>query len=391
MTLRVLDVFAGCGGLSYGLGSSGHSIEGAIEKDQWAAETFAENMPEAEVICDDILNLKSSVLKKKFGSAIDTVVGGPPCQGFSVSGKRQYGIYKPENQLVYEFIRVVEVLRPKFFILENVRGFASATIEGRTKALNVILNKLRTRGYKIFHKVLQAAEYGIPQYRSRLFVIGSLDSFVEPLQPNHNSGQEDAKCTVLEAIDDLPTIHAGEGSDGPQPYTDYPKSEYARLLRKGSKIVYNHEAMKHSLQLVQRFARIPPGGKGYDIGRKTHDRKTVTIYKSNNQRLIGDLPSLCITANWQSSYIHPVLNRNLTVREAARIQSFPDNFVFKGKRALMSSNLLKREGRNAELHISQCHQVGNAVPPMLAEQLGRRLDQLDRNGDLNSMYLENWM
>jgi DNA (cytosine-5)-methyltransferase 1 len=391
MTFRVLDLFAGCGGLSYGLRSSGHSIVAAIERDQWAAETFAANMPEAEVICDDIRNLDSSVLKNRFGSKIDTVVGGPPCQGFSVSGKRQYGIYKPENQLVYEFIRVVEVLRPKFFILENVRGFASATIEGRTKALNEILKKLRTRGYKITHRVLQAAEHGVPQYRSRLFVIGSLDGFVEPLQPNHKFGNESAKCAVLEAINDLPTIHAGEGSDGPQPYTDYPKSEYAKLLRKGSKLVYNHEAMKHSLELVRRFAKIPPGGKGYDLGRKSHDGKTVTIYKSNNQRLIGDLPSLCITANWQSSYIHPVLNRNLTVREAARIQSFPDNFVFRGKRALMSSSLLRREGRHAELHISQCHQVGNAVPPMLAEQLGRHLEQLEMNGDLSSVCLKNWM
>jgi len=392
MTLHILDVFAGCGGLSFGLRSSGHSIVAAVEKDQWAAETFSVNMPEVEVIRDDIQKLSPSALKSKFGSTVDTVVGGPPCQGFSVSGKRQYGIYKSENRLIYEFIRVVDLLQPKFFVLENVRGFASATIEGRTKALNAILRRLTAKGYKIFHRVLQAAEYGIPQYRSRLFVLGSLDGFAADPFPAEYRESSNRFISIMQAIEDLPPVGSGEGNDGGQPYTDAPKSDYAKLLRERSSLVYNHEAMNHSQRLIQRFAEIPPGGKGYDIGRKTRHQNTVTIYKSNNQRLFEDRPSLCITANWQSSYIHPTLNRNLTVREAARIQSFPDTFIFRGKRALMSSSLLRREGRHAELHISQCHQVGNAVPPLLAMRLGSRLDQLDRKGDVRpNVLVENWM
>jgi DNA (cytosine-5)-methyltransferase 1 len=161
MTFQILDLFAGSGGLSFGLRQAGHTVVAAVEKDRWAAETYKKNMPDVEVICADIQTLTSDFLREKFHSKIDTVVGGPPCKGFSVSGKRQYGQYIPENKLVYEYIRVVDLLRPKFFILENVRGFASATIEGRTKALNEILKKLTSKGYKIHSSTLQASDYGI--------------------------------------------------------------------------------------------------------------------------------------------------------------------------------------------------------------------------------------
>jgi DNA (cytosine-5)-methyltransferase 1 len=220
-------------------------------------------------------------------------------------------------------------------------------------------------------------------------VIGSLDGFGGNPFPT--------KCmhftTLGEAIEDLPQINSGEGIDGPQPYAKEAVSGYAKRMRHGSSMVFNHQAMRHSQRLVTRFSTIPPGGKGYDIGRGTIHKKIVTVYKSNNQRLISELPSLCITANWQSSYIHPFLNRNLTVREAARIQSFPDTFIFTGQRACMSSNLLEREGRHSELHISQCHQVGNAVPPLLAEQIGKRLTVVDHKGDSDSdrSTLESWM
>ena len=146
-------------------------------------------------------------------------------------------------------------------------------------------------------------------------------------------------------------------------------------MRQDRQGVSNHEAMKHSSRLVERFRSIAPGQRGYDIGRGGSPDGTVTVYKSNNQRLAADLPSLCITANWQSSYIHPLLHRNLTVREAARLQSFPDSFVFRGKRAVMSAGLMRSEGRHAETFLSQCHQVGNAVPPLLAERLGLSISE----------------
>ena len=136
--------------------------------------------------------------------------------------------------------------------------------------------------------------------------------------------------------------------------------------------------MRHTRRLVERFAATPPGGKGYDLGRSRDEHVApVTSYKMNNQRLRADRPSLCITANFQSNYIHPRADRNLTAREAARIQGFPDTYRFKGSRTLMSSSLLKAEGRHAENHLSQYNQIGNAVPPLLGELIGRRLLELD--------------
>jgi DNA (cytosine-5)-methyltransferase 1 len=143
-------------------------------------------------------------------------------------------------------------------------------------------------------------------------------------------------------------------------------------MRRGSKHVFNHQAMKHTQRLVERFAEIKPGGSAYKLGTEG-DAAPVTVYKSNNQRLVPLLPSLCITANFQSNYVHPVLHRNLTAREAARIQTFPDSFVFKGRRTLMSATLLASEGRHAENHLSQYNQIGNAVPPLLARVLGERI------------------
>lgn len=382
--------------MSLGLENAGFEVVAACEKDNWACDTYETNHPDVNLFRSDIKELSNNLLLELRGK-IDVVAGGPPCQGFSISGKRQYGIDNPQNKLVYEYIRVVKQIRPKIFILENVRGFTSGTIEGRKKALDVILKQLSEEGYHLYHKVLQAADYGIPSYRSRLFVVGSLtkmkgDPFpdITHSHPDELAFKTKPYLSVKEAISDLPDIEAREGKDGLQLYEQKPTNIFQKSMRLNCKGVYNHEAMKHSPRLIERFEQIPQGGKGYDFGRKSNNTSaSVTVYKSNNQRLVADLPSLCITANFQSNYIHPYKNRNLTAREAARLMTFPDWYIFKGKRTLMSSSLLDSEGRQAENYLSQYNQIGNSVPPLLAEQIGKAIlsviqTQVERKNERSS-------
>ncbi len=382
-----LDLFAGCGGLSLGAIQAGATVTAAVEVDKWAADTYEANHPNVKLYRKPVQELSSSYLSRAYGGRVDLLVGGPPCQGFSVSGKRQYGIHLPGNKLVQEYIRVVEAVRPKAFILENVRGLKSATIDGKKPALQTILSGLLQLGYDVSYDILQAADYGLPQYRSRLFVIGT--SWAQERSPfPRGTKRADATSSrwryrgCLEAISDLPVIEARGGSDGPVAYESPAANRFQSRLRGGSQWVHNHRAMNHTPRLIERFKTIPPGGAAYKIGRSeaTAAANTVTVYKSNNQRLVADLPSLCITANFQSTYIHPTLNRNLTAREAARLQTFPDTFVFKGRRTLMSAKLLKEEGRDAENHLSQYNQIGNAVPPLLAAKIVQSVMQSE--GDL---------
>lgn len=377
MSLAVLDLFAGCGGLSLGLQQAGFKIVAAVEKDVWASDTYAHNHPGTELLSVGVETLTTDSLRQRFRGNIDVVVGGPPCQGFSVSGKRQYGVFLDKNRLIHEYIRAVDAVSPSMFLLENVRGFTSASLDGRERALGVLLGGLEKLGYHLHSSVLQAADFGLPQYRSRLFVIGSREElsdspFPSPTHSPRPRGGLAPYLSIMDAISDLPEIHAGQGTDGSQPYTKKPGHEFQALMRRGSTLVFNHQAMRHTQRLVERFAEIKPGGSAYKLGSEG-DSAPVTVYKSNNQRLVPSLPSLCITANFQSNYVHPVLHRNLTAREAARIQTFPDSFVFKGRRTLMSSTLLASEGRHEENHLSQYNQIGNAVPPLLARVLGERI------------------
>lgn len=384
--MKVLDVFAGCGGLSLGLIQAGYKIIAACEIDKWAAETYASNHPGVTLFRHGIQELSSDFLRHEFRGEVEMVAGGPPCQGFSVSGKRQYGVLLDKNQLIFEFARVVEAVCPKVFVMENVRGFTTATIDGSTNALGGIRARMQGLGYHVYHVVLQAADYGVPQFRSRVFVIGSLtelhsNPFPAPTHSLRGGKGKRRYLSVGEAISDLPPIKAREGTDGAQPYTQAATNQYQREMRIGSETVNNHEAMKHSKRLVERFSQIPPGGSGYKIGRSEADttEEAVTVYKSNNQRLIEHLPSLCITANFQSTYIHPTLDRNLTAREGARIMTFPDRFILRGKRTAMSSSLLVSEGRIEENYLSQYNQLGNAVPPLLARLIGEHIEEVVHN------------
>lgn len=365
MQLKALDLFAGCGGLSFGLEEAGIDVVLANEIDEWAADTYAHNHPDTQLLRGDVRDLKGADLRALRGE-IDLVAGGPPCQGFSVSGRRQFGEVPIHNTLVEAFLDVIEHVRPPLVLMENVGGFRTAQLRPGVRALPFALERLENLGYEPAVLSLQAADYGVPSLRSRVFIVASLGRL--PIDPTPDrmfgAGTERNHRSCLDAISDLPALVAGEGEDGLQPYSAPATNSFQLEMRTASQGVANHVAMRHTPRLVRRFQTIPQGSSSY------RSAEGATVYKSNNQRLVGGVPSLCITANFQSNYIHPVQNRNLTAREAARLMTFPDRYIFKGKRTLMSKALLDKEGRSAEANLSQYNQIGNAVPPALARALG---------------------
>lgn len=373
--LKVLDLFAGCGGLSLGLQNSGHEIIAACEIDQWASETYQANHSNVEMIQSDIREISTDYWRKNYGGNIDLIAGGPPCQGFSVSGKRQYGEISDRNTLVGEFMKVVEAVQPKFALIENVSGFRTGQFKSGHGVMPFLEAEFSRLGYKIHVQMLQATDFGVPSLRSRIFIFATrceLASSPFPVPGQSSSGLK--LVSVDDAISDLPSLAAGQGEEAIQAYTKHSQSEYQDRMRSGAQGVANHVSMKHTQRLVERFSNIPQGGKGYDIGRSDGvDNSVTTVYKSNNQRLTGNRPSLCVTANFQSTYVHPHQDRNLTAREGARLMSFPDTFVFKGKRTQMSSSLLRKYGREHEDYLSQYNQIGNSVPPLLAEAIGNSI------------------
>ena len=324
--------------------------------------------PDTHLLRGDVRHIDHGELRALRGE-IDLVAGGPPCQGFSVSGRRQFGEVPLQNTLIEAFLSVVEQIRPLLVLMENVAGFRTAQLRPGVRALPFALDRLAGLGYDTAVLTLQAADYGVPSLRSRVFIVAALGGLPgDPTPPaTFGAGAAFRHRSCLEAISDLPALDSGQGTDSLQAHTAPAFNRYQALMRAGSAGVTNHVSMRHTSRLVRRFQTIPPGSSSY------RSVEGVTVYKSNNQRLVADLPSLCITANFQSNYIHPVQDRNLTAREAARLMTFPDQYEFKGKRTLMSKALLDKEGRSAEANLSQYNQIGNAVPPMLGRALGERL------------------
>ena len=381
MPPRALDLFAGCGGLSLGLRKAGFEVVAACEMDRWAAQTYAFNHPDTLLLQQDARDVPLATWRDYRGE-VDLLAGGPPCQGFSVHGRRQYGEVPSLNTLPEVFLDVVEQMQPRAVLLENVAGFRTAHLRPGVPALGYVLDRLKKLRYVAEWRLIQATDFGVPSLRSRLFVI----AFRLPWTGMARSPFERLRATpsrqgyggCLDAISDLPRIDAGEGLEEPQPYGSRPLNAFQARMRISSAGASNHVAMRHSPALVARFASIRPGGSSYLL-----PGAGVTVYKSNNQRLVASQPSLCITANFQSNYIHPLLHRNLTAREAARLMTFPDSFVFKGKRTLMSRAFLERHGRADEAGLSQYNQIGNAVPPDLAAAVARAIrDSLPERANL---------
>lgn len=365
--LTSIDLFSGCGGLTKGFSMAGVRSIFASDIDENAAKTFCRNFPDTPFLCKSITDVeKNEVDELLEGKVPDIIIGGPPCQGFSLANKRRNKIKDdPRNKLFYGFVKFINWYSPKAFVMENVKGLLSMQNGEVIKTIVEEFTNAGEYGYNVAYKVLVASDYGVPQNRERVILIGYRKDL--NIQPQHPEPYElDHLVTVDEATSDLPQISAGQGTEV-QEYPEEPQNDYQRLMRANSKYVLNHIAMKHTPRLVARFEAIKPGQDLLDVW-ETHGalkrgapgEKSTIKFHQNNQRLFGDRPAPTIAASFQSNFIHPHLNRNFTAREGARLQSFPDDFVFEGMRTKMSW----------EKGLSQYQQIGNAVPVLMARAIG---------------------
>ena len=368
--MNIIDLFAGCGGLSLGFEMAGFDIPLAIEKDEWASETYRKNHPLTKVLTADItqiIDLENLIEKKDL--PIDGIIGGPPCQGFSLSGNRDKN--DPRNSLFMEFVRFVKFFKPKFFVMENVTGILSMKTKDNKNVKDLILSEYDSAGYNVKICKLNAAEYGVPQSRLRIVFIGirkDLPFNEDKIGPIPFLFGED-QITIEQAIMDLPQIESGKGEEFIE-YSQEPKSDYQQWARNNSQGVYNHIAMRHTKRLIERFKNIHFGESVADVDkchqqRKRGDASKISgkVFSQNNMRPYPNKPSPTIPASFQSNFIHPFLNRNFTAREGARLQSFPDTYIFCGKRTTMSW----------EKNLSQYQQIGNAVPPVLGKAIAENI------------------
>ncbi len=405
----VIELFCGAGGTSFGFSRAGFDVRLGLDIDSRAISTFRKNHQSAVGLHDSVENVSGRQLLDAAGlEEVEVLIGGPSCQGYSTIGPRLED--DPRNFLFTHYLRLVSELRPRWILFENVRGMK---FHGGGKFFKQLCNELRKLGYRIAHSVLNAANYGVPQRRERLFVIGTLDNCDPTLPPRSH---EDPRCTlcsrpdksnrlpgrpfprnglfggqacprcsgsgleplehrggptwisVWEAIGDLPVLSEEEGTDSFVPYPIPPFSEYQRAMRLGARGYNLHKARpvsKYALSVIEMISE----GKGirsvpseklpsrFRIMRKvssgTLRQDCTTLY----HRLSRELPSYTITCSFTNvasgAFAHPLANRAITIREAARLQSFPDRFEFVGPG-------LK-------------NQIGNAVPPLLAEHIGSHI------------------
>jgi len=374
---NTIDLFSGCGGLTLGFEWAGFRSILASDIDENCEKTFSHNFPNTPFLCGDISNFNKDDFDKIIqGKSVDVIIGGPPCQGFSLANKRRNKVAEdPRNKLFYEFVKTINWYSPKAFVMENVKGLLSMHGGEVIKIIQQEFENAGDYGYEVRVKILKASDYGVPQARERVIIIGfrkDLDLIPEHPQPKNNK-----PVTVWEAISDLPMINAGEGVEFSS-YGTEPQNKYQEFVRKNSKGVYNHVAMKHTQRLVERFKAIKPGQNLLDVW-ETHGsvkrgdptQKSEVKFNQNNQRLFADKPAPTIAASFQSNFIHPTLDRNFTAREGARLQSFPDTFIFEGMRTKMSW----------EKGLSQYQQIGNAVPPLLAFEIASSVKNVLEHGN----------
>lgn len=334
-----IDLFCGCGGLSLGFEMSG--FEGLVAIDNWkdALETYSLNRKGAKILCGDLASLAPLQVKADYNiSEVDVIVGGPPCQGFSIAGKR---IISDERNKLYEsFVEFVSFFKPKAFVMENVPNILSI---GKGVIKDAIINDFKSLGYTVNVQVMLASDYGVPQNRRRAVFVGLLNGkkfeFPTPLDKN--------KVTSYEALCDLPEGSLESGAD----YPCKPQSEFQQYARSGSKGVFNHEITIHNEKTKEIIAMVPDGGNYKDLPIELQSTRKVHIAWT---RLNSQKPSFTIDCG-HNHHFHYKFNRVPTARESARIQSFPDWFIITGNKG------------------SQLRQVGNAVPPLLAKAISEQL------------------
>jgi DNA (cytosine-5)-methyltransferase 1 len=377
--MNVFDSFAGAGGLSLGFQQAGFNIIAASEYDDWACDTFERNHKGANVIRGDIRKISDKmILSSTKGAKIHVLLGGPPCQGFSVANKKNGDPKDPRNSLFTEFIRLAKLLNPNIVIMENVPNIVNAKTGDGTKVIDIIEEELKKLGYTTYRKVLQATDYGVPQIRKRFLIVGSKVDLEKPFPDPTHSVDGGIKGllkspTLWEAISDLPSLEAGESSSS---YKDKPQNEFQRRMRENSETLHNHTAMRHTKRLVDRFKSMNWGQKGDELEEKHmplkrngNGQRSAKGYSQNNRRMFPDKACHTITASFYANFVHPYNHRNFSPREGARVQTFPDDFVFLGKPTTPSHSLLRKEGREDDIHLCQYNQIGNAVPPMMAKAI----------------------
>ena len=342
MKPKVIDLFAGVGGLSLGFENCGFDVILANEYDPAIATAYKINHKETRMIVGDITTLDLETTFSSYEGKVDVIIGGPPCQGFSQKGQRKT-IHDERNFLFKYYVKVVDLVKPHYFLMENVPNLLTAEGGYFRKEIEDLFNSM---GYQLNMGVLNASDYGVPQNRRRAVIIGKRGGNAPALPEPKN-----VLVTIWDAISDLAYLSSGEGSEE-QEYRFEPQSEYQKNLRNGCCVLYNHIATKHSELALKRLAMIPPNA-GKEVLPEEH--LTKSIYSGTWTRMRKDEISVTITTRFDTpssgKFTHPFLNRAITVREAARIQSFPDSFIFVGNKG------------------SQMKQVGNAVPPLLAEAI----------------------
>ncbi|WP_175607249.1 DNA cytosine methyltransferase [Natrinema saccharevitans] len=360
-TPTCIDLFAGAGGFSLGFQEAGFDIIAAADKSEAALKTYEHNIDgvtTADVHLDRITPKELAETVEVNPKDVDVVIGGPPCKGFSVAGKMDPD--DPRNSLVANYINIVEYFDPDAVVMENVTGILHME-DGEYKRR--IIHALRDAGYKIDDQppTLRAAHYGVPQLRDRVFFFASKEGKIDPPSPTHYGPNDDSSAkssdleeyiTVEEAIDDLSYLEYGEKSIE---YELDANSKYQKEMRNNAEGIPNHKATNHGETVRRRFRRFEPGDEMGDLD-KEHQTK-----KHSMKRWDPNKPAPTVTT-LPEDFIHYSQPRIPTVRELARIQSFPDTFEFKGPRTT--------GGKRRRNTVPQYTQVGNAVPPELAKSVG---------------------
>lgn len=338
MKNKIIDLFCGCGGLSRGFEMAGFETKIAIDMWNDAVKTYNHNRGKEIAVCEDIHNWDDSFLDNLISDGdIVGIVGGPPCQGYSTVGTRD--VNDPRNHLYKEYCRIVEKVKPDFFVIENVKGLT--TLSGGAFRDDII-TRFSELGYCVKYQILNAADYGVPQNRNRVFFVGMKNegfSFPQPF---------DYKVTTEEAIGDLPELFAAEKIEE---YKDEPSSNYSKMIRGNCNVLYNHEGTNHTEQTREIIGMIKDGGKISDLPREYWE---VRKYNKAFERMCSTGQSNTVDTGHRN-YFHYKQNRIPSVRENARLQSFPDAFEILGSKT------------------SQYKQVGNAVPPLLAYAVAKEI------------------
>lgn len=351
MGAKVVSLFSGGGGFDLGFVAEGYEVIWAIDNNKDAANTYRKNIG-SQIVCEDVNKIPIESIPQA-----DVVIGGPPCQSFSLAGNRN--TEDERGRLIWKYIQIIEHVQPQAFVFENVQGLLSAKNSSGEKIIGLLKSAFRKIGYTVGQQVLNAADYGVPQRRKRVIIVGLRDQFVPFVFPKPTHGDREKKLkpyvSVEEALGDLPA--AIDDENGWVECIEPPRNEYQRLMRRSSKIT-EHFRQKMSELDEYIVKHVKPGGNYMDIPTDVRSARIRRLQEEGGHttcygRLAPDKPSYTINTYFNrpnvGCNIHYKGNRLITVREALRLQSFPDDYE------IVSSS---KKGKNLI--------VGNAVPPILA-------------------------